>query len=169
MSKSEHIHKDFQHINCKVITISDTRTEDNDKSGKLMKDLLRSKSHRIVDYVIVKDDKQSIQNEVKLAVMSTSVQAILLNGGTGISSRDITPEALQPLFTKEIEGFGELFRLLSYTEDIGSAAMLSRATAGIIDHTLVFSTPGSTGAVRLAMEKLILPELSHMVSELHKK
>src|SRR5690625_4969456 len=97
-----------------------------------------------------------------------SIDAILFNGGTGISNRDVTIETIRPLFEKEITGFGELFRMLSYTEDIGSAAMMSRAVAGVSDHTAIFATQGSSGAVILAMETLIIPELSHVIYEISK-
>ncbi|WP_312095609.1 molybdenum cofactor biosynthesis protein B [Niallia sp.] len=168
MNKQKHINHHFLQVGCKIITVSDTRTIETDKSGKLMNQLLEQDNHSIYEYVIIEDDRQRIQQEIVAGVQSEKIDCILINGGTGISPRDVTIEAIKPLLTKELYGFGELFRMLSYTEDIGSSAILSRAIAGIINNTVVFSTPGSTGAVRLAMKKLILPELSHVVSELHR-
>lgn len=168
MNKPTHINHQFLEVGCKVITVSDTRTKETDKSGKEMIELLKQNNHHIHEYLIIKDDKQQIQQEIIAGVQSEKIDCILLNGGTGISPRDVTIEAVKPLLTKELYGFGELFRMLSYTEDIGSSAILSRAIAGTINDKMVFSTPGSTGAVRLAMKKLILPELSHVISEIHK-
>ncbi|CAI9393795.1 Molybdenum cofactor biosynthesis protein B [Bacillus sp. T2.9-1] len=168
MNKQTHINNHYWQVGCKVITVSDTRTIETDKSGKLMIELLEQDNHSIEDYIIINDDKQRIQQEIVKGLQSGKIDCILLNGGTGISPRDVTIEAIKPLLTKELYGFGELFRMLSYTEDIGSSAILSRAIAGTIHNKVVFSTPGSTGAVRLAMKKLVLPELSHVVSELHK-
>lgn len=166
MSINNHTNKSYTHIKCKVITVSDTRTEADDKSGKMIMQLLEAAGHYTANYVIVKDDLMDIQTEI---LKSTEAEAIILNGGTGISPRDVTIEAVKPLLTKEISGFGELFRMLSYTEDIGPAAMLSRAIAGTVGDCAVFAMPGSTGAVVLGMNKLILPELSHVISELNKK
>ncbi|TGB04056.1 MogA/MoaB family molybdenum cofactor biosynthesis protein [Halobacillus salinus] len=155
-------------VRCMVVTISDTRTEETDKSGKLMMDLAEAQGHQIVDYRIVKDEFSAITEAVQSGVQSQDVDVILTNGGTGIAKRDVTIEAVQSLIDKEIPGFGELFRMLSYTEDIGSTALLSRAVAGAKGNKAVFSTPGSSGAVRLAMGKLIVPELAHVVRELNK-
>jgi molybdopterin adenylyltransferase len=168
MSIQEHKQVAIKSVRCKIITVSDTRDKDTDKSGKLMADLLMEAGHIIVDYVIVKDDSVPIRNEVMKGAEDPEIDVILTNGGTGIALRDVTIETVKDLFTKEISGFGELFRLLSYQEDIGSAAILSRAIAGVINSKAVFSTPGSTGAVRLAMNKLILPEIGHVVKELQK-
>ena len=168
MSIQEHKQVAIKSVRCKIITVSDTRDKDTDKSGKLMADLLTEAGHTIVDYVIVKDDSVPIHHEVMKGAENPEVDVILTNGGTGIALRDVTIETVKELFAKEITGFGELFRLLSYQEDIGSAAILSRAIAGVVNNKAVFSTPGSTGAVRLAMNKLILPELGHVVKELQK-
>jgi molybdenum cofactor biosynthesis protein B len=151
-----------------VITVSDTRDEQTDKSGRLMKELLAEAGHQTILYQIVKDEPTEITEAIHAGCAHPEVQVILLNGGTGISPRDTTYEAVKALLEKELPGFGELFRMVSYTEDIGSAAMLSRAIAGTYRGRAVFSTPGSTGAVRLAMTKLILPELGHVVRELRK-
>lgn len=168
MSKDEHKQTAPRSVTCKVITVSDTRTVETDKSGQLMISLLKENGHVIGDYVIVKDSREEITREVLRGCIDDRVDIILTNGGTGIAKRDVTIETVQALFEKEISGFGELFRMLSYTEDTGSAAILSRAIAGVIQNKAIFSTPGSTGAVGLAMNKLILPELGHIVRELKK-
>ncbi|MGP4062584.1 MogA/MoaB family molybdenum cofactor biosynthesis protein [Halobacillus sp. H74] len=155
-------------IGCMVLTVSDSRNEETDKSGQLMIEMLKAQGNELVHYNIITDDKQEIQKWVKAGKKHPEVEAILLNGGTGIAGRDVTIESLSELLEKEMPGFGELFRMLSYNEDIGSAAILSRAMAGSIANTAVFSTPGSSGAVKLAMERLILPELPHVVHELKK-
>jgi molybdenum cofactor biosynthesis protein B len=152
-------------VDCAVITVSDTRTEETDESGKIMKDLLAAAGHRVAHYEIVKDEPDQIRGLLARLADSGKCQAVLLNGGTGISRRDTTYEAVASLLEKRLDGFGEIFRQLSYGE-IGSGAMLSRATAGAYRDMIVFSTPGSRNAVRLAMEKLIVPELSHLVWEI---
>jgi molybdopterin adenylyltransferase len=168
MSTVEHKQAAPKIVKCKIITVSDTRTKETDKSGQLMIELLTQAGHTIADYVIVKDEETPIRNAVLNGCEDPGIDVILTNGGTGIALRDVTIETVISLFDKEISGFGELFRLLSYQEDIGSAAILSRAAAGVVKNKAVFSTPGSTGAVRLAMNKLILPELGHVVRELQK-
>ncbi len=168
MSIQEHKQAAPSQVRCKVITVSDTRTAETDKSGKLMIESLETAGHKIVEYVIVKDEAEPIRSEVLKGSANPEVDVILTNGGTGIARRDVTIETVQSLFEKEIPGFGEIFRIVSYQEDIGSAALLSRAAAGVVNDRAVFSTPGSTGAVRLAMEKLILPEIGHVVRELKK-
>ncbi|MBU8786997.1 MULTISPECIES: MogA/MoaB family molybdenum cofactor biosynthesis protein [Bacillus] len=168
MSVEEHKKEAPDCVSCKVITVSDTRTEDTDKSGRLMKEFLTDAGHEIVSYEIVKDEKEEIQAAVLEGCRDDRVEAVLLNGGTGIAARDVTIESIAPLFSKEISGFGEIFRMLSYTEDIGSSAILSRASAGVIQNKAVFATPGSSGAVKLAMAKLIVPELAHVIRELRK-
>lgn len=168
MSVTEHKSQAPTQVKCMVITVSDTRTKESDKSGQTMMNLLESAGHVIVDYAIVKDDGESIKNAVLKGCANPEIDAVLTNGGTGIAMRDVTIETVQSLFDKEISGFGELFRMLSYQEDIGSAALLSRAAAGVVHNKAVFSTPGSTGAVKLAMNRLILPEIAHVVRELKK-
>ncbi len=168
MSTQEHKQAAPNQVHCKVITVSDTRTEETDKSGKLMMEMLENEGHIISDYVIVKDEAEPIKMAVLKGCSDPGIDVVLTNGGTGIAKRDVTIETVQSLFEKEITGFGELFRMLSYQEDIGSAALLSRATAGVLNDKAIFSTPGSTGAVRLAMVKLILPEIGHVVRELKK-
>ena len=142
------------------MTVSDTRTEADDTSGGRIRALLEENGHRVAFYRIVKDEPAQIARLLK--DIPASVRAVVFNGGTGLARRDTTYEALAGLLEKEISGFGELFRMLSF-EQIGSAAMLSRATAGVIGGKIVFSVPGSTKAVELAMTKLILPELGHIV------
>lgn len=168
MSVTEHKSEAPTQIKCMVITVSDTRTKESDKSGQTMINLLDAAGHVIVDYAIIKDDGDSIKNAVLKGCANPEIDVVLTNGGTGIAMRDVTIETVQSLFDKEISGFGELFRMLSYQEDIGSAALLSRAAAGVVGNKAVFSTPGSTGAVKLAMNRLILPEIGHVVRELKK-
>jgi molybdopterin adenylyltransferase len=150
-----------------VITCSDTRTPDTDTSGQLIQKLLKEQGHTVVAYHLLKDEPAKIKAKIKAAVANKKVQAIIVNGGTGISRRDSTFEAVDAMLEKRLVGFGEIFRYLTY-QDIGSPAIMSRATAGIIKGRVLFSTPGSENAVRLAMEKLILPELGHLVKELTK-
>ena len=150
-----------------VITCSDTRTPDTDTSGQLIQKLLKEQGHTVVAYHLVKDEPSKIKAKIKAAVTNKKIQAIIINGGTGISRRDSTFEAVDAMLDKRLDGFGEVFRYLTYQE-IGSPAIMSRATAGIIKGRVLFSTPGSENAVRLAMEKLILPELGHLVKELTK-
>ncbi len=154
-------------VACSVITCSDTRTPETDTSGQLIRTLLEQAGHRIHAYHVVKDEPSQVRTLIRQAGGNQAVDALIINGGTGVSQRDSTFEAVRVLLEKHIPGFGELFRSLSYKE-IGSAAMLSRATAGLHQGKVIFSIPGSRGAVRLAMEDLILPELSHLVGELRK-
>lgn len=164
---THHEHKSHapEAIGCMVITCSDTRTPETDMSGHLIRKLLEERGHRIVGYHLVKDDPAQIQLWIARGTVNDAVQAIILNGGTGISRRDSTFEAVEAMLEKRLAGFGEIFRLLTYQE-IGSSAIMSRATAGVIKGRILFSTPGSENAVRLAMEKLILPELGHLVQQL---
>lgn len=168
MGMTEHKAEAPQRVGCMVITVSDTRTEETDKSGQLMKQLLVESGHECRRYEIVKDEYEAIQAAIERGTKTDGVDVILLNGGTGIAKRDTSLEAVRGLLEKEMPGFGEIFRMLSFTEDIGSAAILSRAIAGAYCEKGVFSVPGSTGAVRLAMTRLILPELGHVVRELRK-
>ncbi|WP_411814993.1 MogA/MoaB family molybdenum cofactor biosynthesis protein [Mammaliicoccus sciuri] len=156
-------------INVTVLTVSDTRTKETDKGGQLVQQYLKDLNVEIREghYQIVKDDVTEIQTQVN-EWLNNDVDAIITTGGTGISQRDVTIEAIKPLLDKEIEGFGEIFRYLSYTEDVGTRAILSRAIAGTVGHQVIISIPGSTGAVKLAMEKLITKELNHLVHELNK-
>lgn len=157
-----HAHK-IENITCAVITVSDTRTQETDESGKQIRNDLKSVGHQVCHYEIIPDEPDQVLQCVRNLCDDRSCQAILLTGGTGLSQRDSTYEALESLLEKRLDGFGELFRMLSY-EQIGAAAMLSRATAGVYQSTLIFSMPGSIAAVRLAMQKLILPQIGHMVA-----
>ncbi|MBM7692889.1 molybdenum cofactor biosynthesis protein B [Peribacillus deserti] len=157
-----------QSVSCKVITVSDTRTKENDKSGQTMIELLTSSGHKADQYEIVTDEKDQIHDAIVRGLEMESIDAILINGGTGMAKRDVTIETVEEMVEKEMPGFGEIFRMLSYQEDIGSSAILSRAAAGIAHNKVIFAAPGSTGAVRLAMNKLILPELGHIIRELRK-
>jgi len=154
-------------VGCMVITCSDTRTPETDTSGQLIQKLLKEQGHSIAAYHLVKDEPAQITARITEGIANEAVQAIIINGGTGISRRDSTFEAVDAMLEKRLDGFGEVFRYLTYQE-IGSPAIMSRATAVIINGRVLFSTPGSENAVRLAMEKLILPELGHLVKELTK-
>lgn len=147
---------------CAVLTISDTRTVQTDASGEKIQELLAEAGHRCVGYAIVADEPERIRERVRDFLADGSVEVVLLTGGTGLAPRDTTFEAVRGLLDKEIDGFGELFRALSFQE-IGPAAMLSRAVAGIVAGKALFSMPGSTGAVDLAMRRLILPALGHLL------
>jgi len=168
-SQTVHEHKSQapSSIGCVVITCSDTRKTETDTSGYRIMHMLKDAGHSVVAYHLVKDEPAKIKAKIKAAVADKKVQAVIINGGTGISRRDSTFEAVDAMLEKRLDGFGEVFRYLTYQE-IGSSAIMSRATAGIIKGRVLFSTPGSENAVRLAMEKLILPELGHLVKELSK-
>ena len=152
-------------VNCAVITVSDTRSPETDKSGQLIQQLLLDAGHSIGFYGILKDEPQEIQSQLKVLGEQIEVEAVIFNGGTGIAPRDTTYDALEKLLEKTLPGFGEVFRFLSYQE-IGSRAIASRAIAGVYQTKLIFSIPGSTGAVKLALQQLILPELIHLVTQL---
>jgi molybdenum cofactor biosynthesis protein B len=165
MSHLEHKKEALKNLKCGIITISDTRTEQDDGSGKIIRELLGADGQVVVFYSIVKDEAGPILSAVQEALGEADV--VICNGGTGISPRDITIETLRPLIGRTVEGFGEIFRSLSYDE-IGSSAMLSRAVAGAVGKNLLFCLPGSPNAVRLAMERLILLEMGHMLSQVRK-
>ena len=150
-----------------IITCSDTRTQETDTSGQLIRKLLQEQGHTVIGYHLVKDDPAQIQLWIARGTSNEHVQAVIINGGTGISRRDSTFEAVDEMLEKRLSGFGEIFRYLTYQE-IGSPAIMTRATAGIINGRVLFSIPGSENAVHLAMQKLILPELGHLVKELSK-
>ena len=163
-SVQEHRAQSPAQVFAAVITISDTRTLETDSSGKAIVEPLKQAGHQVLAWEIVPDEPQKICETIARFRQLPKLDAILLTGGTGVGSRDQTFETLSSLLTKTLPGFGEIFRVLSYQE-IGAAAMLSRAIGGLIDHTVVLAMPGSTPAVRLAMEKLILPEIGHLVRE----
>jgi molybdenum cofactor biosynthesis protein B len=156
-------------IRIAIVTVSDTRTEETDVGGRLIHELCTAAGHTIVSKAIVKDEPAQVASAVQAIADApagpATAHAVLLTGGTGIARRDTTVEALAARFDKTLDGFGELFRMLSFAE-VGPAAMLSRATAGTVGGVAVFLMPGSPAAVRLAMERLILPELGHIVSQL---
>lgn len=170
--RSGHAHEEHKahaprSVTCVVITCSDTRNPQTDTSGQLMMRLLKEQGHEVAGYHVIKDEPTHIRRLIEEATADKAVQAILVNGGTGISSRDSTFEAVDGMLEKRLVGFGEIFRYLTY-KDIGSPAIMTRATAGVFRGRIVFSTPGSEGAVRLAMESLILPELGHIIQQLTK-
>ncbi len=166
MTAEEHKAKSTKTVKCFVVTVSDTRNVSTDQSGRLMKELLASGGHDVLGYHIVKDDPTEVENLLRHALSRDDLEAILLTGGTGISPRDGTYEVVSRLLDKQISGFGEIFRYLSY-QDIGSSAVMSRAQAGVAAGKVVISLPGSRGAVDLGMRRLVLPELGHMVSQVH--
>ncbi|MCT7952821.1 MogA/MoaB family molybdenum cofactor biosynthesis protein [Ancylothrix sp. C2] len=153
-------------VNCAVITVSDTRTPETDRSGQLIQQLLTQAGHLVTAYAILKDEPILIQAKLEELSGVSDLDVLIFNGGTGIAPRDTTYDALAGLLDKTLPGFGEIFRWLSYQE-IGSRAMASRAIAGVYSQKIVFSIPGSSGAVKLALEKLILPELIHLVGQLN--
>jgi molybdopterin adenylyltransferase len=160
MGEHAHHRHDARAIGCAVLTVSDTRTAADDGSGQKIQELLQAHSHRVEHYQILKDEPALIA--ATIGAVPAAAEVIIINGGTGLARRDTTYEAVSRLLEKEITGFGELFRMLSYAQ-VGAAAMLSRATAGVVGTRVVFSLPGSTAAVELAMTKLILPQLGHVV------
>ena len=162
MPASQHQRQIVECVSCAVITVSDTRTHETDESGRLIRDALAGAGHRVHSYEILKDDPPALGRRLESLRDDPEAQAILLTGGTGLAPRDTTCEVVIRRLDRRLDGFGELFRMLSYAE-IGAAAMLSRAVAGVMGDTLVFAMPGSTGATRLALDKLIVPELGHLV------
>ncbi|MBD1932865.1 molybdenum cofactor synthesis domain-containing protein [Funiculus sociatus] len=152
-------------VTCAVITVSDTRSPETDTSGQLIKQLLQNAGHAIGEYALLKDEPTQIRALLATLGQRPDLDALIFNGGTGIAPRDTTYDALEKELSKTLPGFGELFRFLSYQE-IGSRAIASRAVAGVYQSKLVFSVPGSSNAVRLAIEKLILPELVHLVNQI---
>ena len=168
MSVHEHKEKAKKSIRCFVVTVSDTRDEATDTSGQAIKKYLSDDNHQTAGYRIVKDEPAQIESVLDEALGSGDVEAVIVNGGTGIAPRDGTYEVVSALLEKKLDGFGEIFRYLSYL-DIGSAAVMSRAAAGTARGKILISLPGSKGAVTLAMEKIILPEIRHMVSQLQGK
>ncbi len=167
MSHQEHKSKGPTSVGCFVLTVSDTRTADTDTSGRAIRHLLEEAGHIVTGHTIVADEPDLVTATVRRWLADSSTRAVITTGGTGVSRRDGTFEAVDGLLQKRLDGFGEIFRALSFTE-IGPAAMLSRATAGTVDAKVVFALPGSEHAVRLAMTRLIVPELAHVVQQLSK-
>ncbi|QMV13801.1 molybdenum cofactor biosynthesis protein B [Vibrio spartinae] len=153
-----HAQTEFRPAKIAVLTVSDTRTEENDTSGGYLAEQLQQAGHQLVDKQIVVDDRYKIRAIVSQWIADEGVQVVLITGGTGFTSRDSTPEALTPLFDKQVEGFGELFRMVSY-EEIGTSTIQSRALAGFANHTVIFAMPGSTGACKTAWTKIIGQQL----------
>ncbi len=145
-------------VRAAVLTVSDTRTEENDTSGRLAVDRLKAAGHQVAWKAIVPDDLETVRTRMQAAIEDPEIDVLITTGGTGVTPRDITPEALEPLVTKSIPGFGELFRMLSY-EEIGTSTIQSRVTAGLCTDTFIFVLPGSTGAVRTAMDRILLAQL----------
>lgn len=168
---TEHLERKEEHsaraITCWVITVSDSRTPQTDTSGKLISERLTTAGHSIAFYKIIKNDAPQIASVLKKFKKNREAQVAIFHGGTGLSKKDQTARTVKKYLDEEIEGFGELFRLLSY-EEVGPYALLSRAVAGVTNKKLIFSLPGSENAVKLAIEKLILPVLGHAVHELQK-
>ena len=154
-------------VACFALTVSDTRTDENDTGGRAIRELLEAAGHTVSGHAIVKDEPSQVTAIVRERLNDPATRVIITTGGTGISARDTTFEAITSLFEKRLDGFGELFRMISF-DQIGSAAMMSRATAGTVGGKAIFVLPGSPAAVRLAMEKLIVPELGHVVQQLSK-
>jgi molybdenum cofactor biosynthesis protein B len=167
VSQQEHKAEAPSRVRCFVLTVSDTRTAATDKSGQAIAALLIAAGHEVVGRAIVKDEPADVARMVSDQLASADVQAIITTGGTGLTSRDSTYEAIDGLIEKRLDGFGELFRMLSYHE-IGPAAMLSRAVAGTARGKFIAALPGSEAAVRLAVSKLLNPELSHIAQQLAK-
>ena len=164
VTQTEHKALAPRSVRCFVITVSDTRTDATDTSGRAIAALLEAAGHDVAGRAIVKDDPDLVRGTIEQQLANSDVQVIITTGGTGITSRDSTYEAIDALLQKRLDGFGELFRMLSY-EQIGSAAMMSRASAGLVSGRIIVSLPGSEAAVRLAMERLLIPELGHLVQQ----
>ena len=169
MSKSVHKHRDAapEKVRVAVLTISDTRTPQTDTGGDTIEELVRGAGHEVVERDIVRDEAASIRMKLVDLLGRSDVDAVITTGGTGISARDTTYEVVDRLLEKRLDGFGEIFRMLSY-EEIGAAAFLSRAVAGTVGTKFLVCLPGSRNAVRLAVEKLLVSEISHVVFELNK-
>ncbi len=164
MGYQEHKHKEPKSVSCAVLTISDTRTEQDDESGRLIRQKLSENGHRVMFYSILKDEADSIKKKLYELLEQDELQVIITSGGTGVSRRDITVETIYPILEKKLDGFGELFRLLTYQE-IGTGSIMSRAIAGVAGGKVILCLPGSPEATKLAMDKIILPELGHLAME----
>jgi molybdopterin adenylyltransferase len=155
-------------LRCAVVTVTDTRTVETDESGALMKRLLSDAGFAIADYTLLPNNEARVRGHVRTLIARTDVDAVLITGGTGLGSKDRTVEAVHSLLEKELPGFGEIFRVVSFQEQIGAAAILSRAVAGSANGKFVVSMPGSKAAVELALTRILLPELRHTVRELRR-
>ena len=163
MGYQEHKREAPTSVSCAVLTISDTRTEQDDESGRLIRQKLGENGHRVMSYCILKNEADSIKKKI-YELLGEELQVIIATGGTGVSHRDITVETIYPILEKRLDGFGELFRFLTYHE-IGTGSIMSRAIAGVAGGKVIFCLPGSPEAANLAMDKIILPELGHLVRE----
>lgn len=164
MSYHEHRHDAPGSVSCAVIIVSDSRTEQDDESGKLIKQRLANNGHKVMAYGILKNDANAIRAKIEELIGQAELQVVITSGGTGASHRDVTVDTIEPMLEKRLDGFGELFRHLTYQE-IGTGSILSRATAGIVKGKVVLCFPGSLNAAALAMDKIILPEIGHLVRE----
>jgi molybdenum cofactor biosynthesis protein B len=164
MSQEEHKADAPRSVRCFIVTVSDTRSEATDTSGRAIADLLTTAGHVVAGRAIVKDDAEMVRGTLERQLAIADVQAIITTGGTGVTARDSTYEVVSSLLQKRLDGFGELFRMLSF-QQVGPAAMMSRACAGIVAGHVVVSLPGSEAAVRLALERLLIPELGHLVQQ----
>jgi molybdenum cofactor biosynthesis protein B len=164
MSQEEHKAHAPRSVRCFIVTVSDTRTEATDTSGRAIADLLTAAGHVVAGRAMVKDDAEMVRGTLERQLASAEVQVIITTGGTGVTARDSTYEVVSSLLQKRLDGFGELFRMLSF-QQIGPAAMMSRACAGIVAGHVLVSLPGSEAAVRLALERLLIPELGHLVQQ----
>ena len=164
MGYHEHKTHENKTVGCAVLVTSDNRTEETDESGKLIKQRLLDKGHKVVYYTILKNDAAVLKNKIIELIKQEEVQVIITSGGTGLSHKDVTVNTVQSMLEKQLDGFGELFRQLTYQE-LGTASIMSRATAGIINGKVIICFPGSLGAATLAMDKIILPEIGHLVRE----
>ncbi len=164
MGYQEHKKKAPQRVSCAVLTISDSRTEQDDESGKLIKQRLSDHGHRVISYAILKNEADSIKKKIDELLRQEGLEVIITSGGTGVSHRDITVETVSPILEKKLDGFGELFRFLSYQE-ISTTSIMSRAIAGVTGGKIILCLPGSPEAAKLAMDKVILPEIGHLVRE----
>ncbi len=164
MGYEEHKEISPRSVNCAILTISDSRTEETDESGKFIMARLRESDHRVLAYAVLKNDAAALREKITGLLGVPEVQLIITSGGTGVSHRDITVETVSPLLEKRLDGFGELFRYLTYQE-LGTASIMSRAIGGVAGGKVILCMPGSLGAVRLAIEKIVLPEAGHLVRE----
>ena len=167
MGVSDHKQHAPRRVRVFVVTVSDSRTEAEDTSGRAAQDMIEAAGHHIAGYRLLRDEPAEVTALIRRIADEGTADVVITSGGTGITARDSTYEAVVALLDKRLDGFGELFRMLSFAE-IGSAAMMSRAVAGVHKGVAVFATPGSTAAVKLALEKLIIPELGHLVFEAHR-
>jgi molybdenum cofactor biosynthesis protein B len=164
MGYHEHKHLAVKSVKCAVITTSDSRTESEDESGRLIRQKLADAGHHVTHYAILKNDATTIRSQIQDLLQRDDVQAVITSGGTGLSHRDVTVDTIAALLQKKLEGFGELFRQLTYQE-IGAGSILSRALAGVANGKVILCIPGSVGAATMAMDKIIVPELGHLVRE----